>query len=319
MEEYPEILDLNRLKNEMNLSDQAIQACGFTEHELQAIYTDYCQRKDKLEELKNQFVSEYIVSAKGVHLHSYSGRVKEPTHLIEKIIRKRSTNDPKYKAMTVADYYKYITDLIGCRILLVYKKDWSDVHDYLTRLFPDDPSRYIDSSDYAKSYDLAYSSPFMAEPPVVHMRLGDAEIYPNTIKIKRDRYYRSLHYIVRYEEYYIEIQVRTLFEEAWGEVDHDVLYPYHKDNPVLVHFSTLINRAAGMSDEMSAYFKEELFPEQPYRSTALLDVPITTSKAFRTTENASNKSGPSHVDDSINTKPTNISTKGVLDSILFKK
>ncbi len=276
MGEYPPILDLNILKKEMNLTDEAISASGFSPEELQAIYTDYMKRWDDLVLLKNQFVSDFIVSAKGVHLHSYNGRVKEPLHLIEKIIRKRSTNDPKYRNMTPDDYYKYVTDIIGCRILLVYKEDWEPVHNYLISCFPDDPDRYIDTSHYAASYDVVRESPYMAEAPVAHIRLGDAEIYPETlIKVARDRYYRSLHYIVRYKKYYVEIQVRTLFEEAWGEVDHDVLYPYYKDDPLLVGFSELINRAAGMSDEMSAYFRSKLSFERPRKSGRLLDVPLS--------------------------------------------
>lgn len=173
-----------------------------------------------------------------------------------------------------------MTDIIGCRILLIYKEDWRSVHDYLISQFPNDPSKYVDPNHYATSYVITLQPPFMAEPPVAHIRLGDAEIYPETIlKVKRDRYYRSLHYIIRYEEYYVEIQVRTLFEEAWGEVDHDVLYPYYKNDALLVDFSKLINRAAGMSDEMSAYFRSKLSSGRPYQPGKLQDVPLTTVRS----------------------------------------
>lgn len=280
MGKYPSDLDLNILKRDMNLNDEAIKASGFSEDDLNEIYRDYIQRWDTLVSLKNKFVSDYIVSANDVRLHSYSGRVKEPLHLIEKIIRKRSTNNPKYREMTTSDYYKYVTDIIGCRILLVYKEDWKSIHDYLIDHFPNDSGKYIDTNCYANSYDridMNLNPPFMAEAPVAHIRLGDAEIYPEeSIKVQRDKYYRSLHYIIRYDKYYVEIQVRTLFEEAWGEVDHDVLYPYYKDDPLLVDFSKLINRAAGMSDEMSAYFRSTLSTDRPRpQSGRLLDVPLS--------------------------------------------
>lgn len=278
MAKYPPELAVNILKEEMNLSDEVIKASRFSMEDLQTIYKDYVDhRLDELEKLKNSFVSQYIVPAKDLPFHSYSGRVKTPYHLIEKIIRKRSTNDTKYGKMLVSDYYKYITDLIGCRILLVYKRDWESVHNYLTGLFPNDTSRYIDSNHFASSYDKANASvsqPYMAEPPVAHTRLGDSEIYQNKLKVLNNHYYRSLHYVLRYGEYYVEIQVRTLFEEAWGEVDHDVLYPYHKNDKVLVGFSQLLNRVAGTGDEMSAYFKEVLLPEHPGQGGPPLDVPI---------------------------------------------
>jgi ppGpp synthetase/RelA/SpoT-type nucleotidyltranferase len=36
--------------------------------------------------------------------------------------------------------------------------------------------------------------------------------------------YRSIHYIVQYQSVYIEIQVRTIFQDAWIECDHEVRY-----------------------------------------------------------------------------------------------
>ena len=53
----------------------------------------------------------------------------------------------------------------------------------------------------------------------------------------------------------VEIQARTLFEEGWSEVDHDIVYPYFKDDEMLTDFSTLLNRLSGMADEMSSYFR----------------------------------------------------------------
>lgn len=53
----------------------------------------------------------------------------------------------------------------------------------------------------------------------------------------------------------MEIQGRTLFEEGWSEIDHDIVYPYFKDDVMLNDFSTLLNRLSGMADEMSSYFR----------------------------------------------------------------
>jgi ppGpp synthetase/RelA/SpoT-type nucleotidyltranferase len=53
----------------------------------------------------------------------------------------------------------------------------------------------------------------------------------------------------------VEIQGRTLFEEGWSEIDHDIVYPYHKDDELLTDYSKLLNRLAGLADEMSSYFR----------------------------------------------------------------
>jgi len=97
---------------------------------------------------------------------------------------------------------------------------------------------------------------YIAERPKVYRRTGDTRIYDKRlIDIKSDGIYRSLHYIIKYKGYYVEIQGRTLFEEGWSEIDHDIVYPYFQDDEMLTDFSTLLNRLAGMADEMSSYFR----------------------------------------------------------------
>lgn len=74
-----------------------------------------------------------------------------------------------------------------------------------------------------------------------------------------------MHYIIKYHGYYLEIQGRTLFEEGWSEIDHDIVYPYYKDDEMLTEFSGLLNRLSGVADEMSSYFRKmkKLREEEP--------------------------------------------------------
>ena len=107
---------------------------------------------------------------------------------------------------------------------------------------------------------------YIAERPKVYKRSGDTRIYDSTqIEVRTGGYYRSLHYIIKYHGYYLEIQGRTLFEEGWSEIDHDIVYPYYKDDEMLTEFSGLLNRLSGMADEMSSYFRKmkELREEEP--------------------------------------------------------
>ena len=55
-------------------------------------------------------------------------------------------------------------------------------------------------------------------------------------------------------KYSLEIQVRTLFEEGWGEVDHAVIYPYFQNDQVLKEYTELLNRLSGLADEMGGFF-----------------------------------------------------------------
>lgn len=73
--------------------------------------------------------------------------------------------------------------------------------------------------------------------------------------IKSNKIYRSVHYIIKYKGVYLEIQVRTLFEESWGEIDHALVYPYYVDDPVMSQYTQLLNRISGLADEMGSFFK----------------------------------------------------------------
>ena len=97
---------------------------------------------------------------------------------------------------------------------------------------------------------------YIAERPKAYKRAGDSRIYnDNEIDIITDGIYRSLHYIIKYKGYYIEIQGRTLFEEGWGEVDHDIVYKESQNDEMLRDYSKLLNRLSGLADEMSSYFR----------------------------------------------------------------
>ena len=53
----------------------------------------------------------------------------------------------------------------------------------------------------------------------------------------------------------MEIQGRTLFEEGWSEIDHDIVYKEAEDDEMLQDYSKLLNRLSGLADEMSSYFR----------------------------------------------------------------
>ena len=147
-----------------------------------------------------------------------------------------------------------MTDLIGIRVFFLYREDWIHFHEYIPRRFENDPGQYI--QDRLKDFDEDPDHYYMAECPRAYKRAGDSKIYDgNEIEIASDGIYRSLHYIVKYKGHYIEIQGRTLFEEGWGEIDHDIIYKEVEDDEMLQDYSKLLNRLSGLADEMSSYFR----------------------------------------------------------------
>ncbi|EKH2437192.1 hypothetical protein O4M18_004240 [Escherichia coli] len=75
-----------------------------------------------------------------------------------------------------------------------------------------------------------------------------------------DAGYRSVHYVIKTrpikDEIFTEIQVRTIFEEGWSEIDHRIRYPDISDDHLINHFLMIFNRLAGSADEMGAFIFE---------------------------------------------------------------
>lgn len=205
---------------------------------LQKIYRDY---QDIFEDVKKccKSLEDYCrreFSSENIAYHSMRCRPKDSEHLIEKIIRKRGREQSaKYNGINANNYKDIIQDLIGLRILVLKKEDWEIIFDKLVQLFP----MNTDNNCH------------MVENPVAYIRYGDRDIYKDKIKKEySNKDYRSQHYIIKFEGFFCEIQVRTLAEEVYGEFDHLVKYPYRNDNNFLMRYTNTLSKLTNAIDEM---------------------------------------------------------------------
>ena len=229
-------MDRNRLFYTYGISDDRLAKAGLSWDELEQIDADYGRLRGGLES-----VGGYVVDAllKCPTVHSIKYRLKESDHLLEKILRKREEDGDRI--ITVDNYRTEISDLVGIRALHLFKEDWQSVHGYINGTWE------------------------LAERPVAYVRSGDSEkiiefYKQNGCDVKEHRFgYRSVHYLISSspdrERYLIEIQARTVFEEAWGEIDHVISYPYARDNELLVRLSSILNRLAANADELGSYMR----------------------------------------------------------------
>lgn len=127
---------------------------------------------------------------------------------------------------------------------------------YIMSKFDNDVTYYI--RDSIADFDPDENHYYFAEEPKVHIRNGDfRDIYEGVLSpdcIMDGKIYRAVHYIIKYKGIYLEIQLRTLFEESWSEIDHAIAYPYYKEDPILREYTELLNRLAGLADEMGGFF-----------------------------------------------------------------
>lgn len=213
---------------------EAFNDSGLSWNVLDAIYNDYEERRLDLKEAADE-LQNIISEEMQFTVHSIHNRCKDPEHLIEKIIRKVGIEKrQKYKGINKDNYLTIVRDLIGFRILTLSKEEWYRVHQFLIGLHKND------------QYDI-----IMAEVPRAYIRYGDRDIFNNMIhKEYTNKGYRSQHYIVKYKQYYCEIQVRTIAEEVYGEFDHFVKYPYRENNHFLHRYTSVVAELLNSVDEI---------------------------------------------------------------------
>lgn len=146
-------------------------------------------------------------------IYTIKSRLKDPDHLRDKISRKWDDENP----LTPDNVFERITDLAGVRVLHLYQDQFKILHEHI--------QKQVDSGDW-----------FLKENPVAYSWDPESTSYFQELgldpKIK-DSYYTSIHYVIMPKEnsnICCEIQVRTLFEEIWGEIDHTINYPHPTEN-----------------------------------------------------------------------------------------
>lgn len=200
-------------------------------------------------------------------IHSIRYRIKDTDSLLVKIIEKSAKvpAEPqgnleieKYRNLTQANYYKIITDLVGIRILIRYRYQWKTVHNLIWKLYHSNEHEYI--RDWEADYINDPGLKFIAEQPKAYVKLDpDRSTYEAIGKnifhiLPSDNHYASLHYLVNLSGIYVELQVRTIFDEAWCECSHDFVYKAQVNSQTtkntLERLSTILAQHTTASEEI---------------------------------------------------------------------
>lgn len=142
-------------------------------------------------------------------VHSIKSRLKDVTSLEKKIYRKQEENGI---IITDENIFTKITDFIGVRVLHLHQDQFTEIHNAIISK--------ITTGDWV----------FVEQPKAYTWDPETVKFYENLAidTVVRDTFYTSIHYLVKpnnKNSICCEIQVRTLFEEIWGEIDHTINYP----------------------------------------------------------------------------------------------
>ncbi|TGY42805.1 GTP pyrophosphokinase [Clostridium sartagoforme] len=218
--------------------EQIIEEKNIDTEVLKDIYNDFVDYKVSYENQAG-FIANILRSQPMIH--SVKSRIKEPDRLIEKIIRKTEDRRLKYGddfQFSLNNYKNEINDLIGIRVIHIFKDQWQDIHEFITKTWKViEVTANVREGDNTKKFEELNIE--------VRSRISG---------------YRSVHYLVEFyptnEKVIAEIQVRTIFEEGYGEIDHRLRYSHIEIPEILKSNLLLFNRIVGSADEMASLIND---------------------------------------------------------------
>ncbi len=237
--------------SQLNESAESLHAQRIDADTLVSIYNDYQARVPELKEIAEQILRTL---QKTDDIHAFTFRLKDPLHLIQKIIRKKK--EYPERCLHTGNYLDYINDLIGVRVLYLYKSEWQAIGNYIQQVWP------------------------LKRKPYAYISRQDAEEHKQLFKncnckvLEHPTGYRAIHFVIatqpNKQRYYAEIQLRTLFEETWNEIDRHFRYPDHEHSALLDDLLLLLNKLTSTADETATCiraFAQELNKALPEYQT----------------------------------------------------
>ena len=190
------------------------------EHQKEAILISFLNEKARYKKL-----AEYIVhlirddpSSPKESLHTIIYRIKDELRLIEKIDEQNKALEAGASPISEKNYQARVGDLLGVRMICLRLSDIGKVEAYLGLLSEEKILHFVKGPDQKRSFIL----------PV-----DPGESISDGIDLTYSGY-SSIHYQVELgensdapsglEDLQFEFQLRTILEEAWGEIDHKYRY-----------------------------------------------------------------------------------------------
>jgi len=194
------------------------------ESQNEAILISFLNEKERYRKL-----AEYIVrliqddpSSPKQSLHTIIYRVKDELRLCEKINWLNKELAPGEPPITEGNYQERIGDLLGVRIICLRLSDIEKVEAHLKLLSEENILRFAKGPDKKRSFILP-TNPGDSIPDDTDLRYSG---------------YSSIHYQIELGEnsdapqgvkgLLFELQLRTILEEAWSEIDHKYRYVHSR-------------------------------------------------------------------------------------------
>jgi len=206
---------------------------------IESLLSIYDSHLDEIEMLKLQVYNFFLLnkdlnSGLPPAVHSVKARVKDREHLKDKLERKISDGTE----MNDDNFFDEITDLAGVRVMHLYQDQFEKIHNAIMA--------HIEKGNWV-----------LGEKPKAYTWDPESKSYFEKFGLEvkqKESFYTSIHYLVKPHEkfpFYCEIQVRTLFEEIWGEIDHSMNYPHPTDNIACKEQLRVLSKLVGAGSRLA--------------------------------------------------------------------
>ena len=187
----------------------------------EAILISFLHEKEKYKNLAG-YITRLIredPSSPKESLHTIIFRLKDELRLIEKInVLNNARTEAGTRTITKKNYQECIGDLLGVRIICLRLADIGKIEAYLSLLSEEKILQFVKGPDQKKSFILPFAP-------------GESSQDGTDLRFTG---YSSIHYQIRLgensdaprelKELQLELQLRTILEEAWSEIDHKYRY-----------------------------------------------------------------------------------------------
>lgn len=244
-EAFHELISWDEFREKYNLPNESLEKSGLDWNEYCQIYRTHRQNRETHKVFSKQICDSL---SRLPQLYSLRSRIKDPEHLIAKILRKncraRGFSDREkgccsesVSQITLENFEEQVTDLVGVRILTLLKAEKQLIHHGLVQAW----------EPLEKTCNYRRGDPLDAFAFLKKQGFSLKE-HPDG--------YRAWHYLVEGflggRKCTAEIQVRTAFEDAWSEIDHKLRYPDALKDETVKGYLMMMNRLAGAADSLAS-------------------------------------------------------------------
>lgn len=180
-------------------------------------------------------------------------RLECPIYLTKYRIKSAASTYLKTKRSNDIKQLRDITDYAGIRVLCLFEKDISKVHKYIINTIKQENYKLKDFKIYNWTDEISIK--LMMDYTNKHFR--NLKIVPG----KKPSGYKSLHYIIyiqygKKRNYPIEIQLRTLLQDVWGELEHNLSYKKGSIHPHIKKSFLLLAKDLEANDMLLTHLRE---------------------------------------------------------------